>query len=169
MKGDFSNLDFDPRDNYAGVLYQQGRVFVDTDGTAETLIEDHLRTALARDTIGPNVVAVPAENPQALQIVQAEASGPHAAVTVKPGRVWVDGLPLLVTGTADVKLTAPYFGAPFDPAPPAPVGAGGRDAVILEVWQEAFNAFQDPNHLIEPALGAVDTTERLKVCYGLKL
>ena len=31
MKGDFSKLDFDPTDNYTGVLYQQGRVFVDTD------------------------------------------------------------------------------------------------------------------------------------------
>jgi hypothetical protein len=169
MKGDFSDLDFDPSDNYTGVLYQQGRVFLDADGTAEALIEDHLRTTLAQDVIGAHVAAVPAAEADSLKVVQAVANGGDVRVAVKPGRVWVDGVPLLVPGVADVVLTAPYLAALFHSTPPDPIGAGVRDAVILEVWQEAFNAFQDPNHLIEPALGGVDTTERMKVSFGLKL
>ncbi len=169
MKGDFSKLDFDAADNYTGVLYQQGRVFVDTDGTAETLIDSHLRTTLAQDTIGPDVAAVPAEAPDSLQVVQAEATATEAKITLKPGRVWADGVPLFVPGTADIELSAPYLPAPFHPTPPSAIDATTRDAVVLEVWEEAFNAFQDPLNLIEPALGGVDTTERVKVCYGLKL
>jgi len=169
MKGDFSKLDFDPADNFTGVLYQQGRVFVDTDGTAETQIETHLRTTLARDAIGPDVAAVPAEAPDALKVVEAEATATGVTVTVMPGRLWADGVPLLVPGTTDVELTAPYLPAPFHSVPPGAIGAATKDAVVLEVWEEAFNGFQDPNHLIEPALGGVDTTERVKVSYGLKL
>lgn len=170
MKGDFSKLDFNPADNFTGVLYQQGRVFVDTDGTAETQIESHLRTTLAQDTIGPKVAAVPADVPESLKIVEAEATtASDATVTIKPGRVWADGVPLLIPGTTNVELQAPYLPAPFHATTPTAIAAGTRDAVILEVWEEAFNAFQDPNHLIEPALGGVDTTERVKVSYGLKL
>jgi hypothetical protein len=169
MKGDFSKLEFDAADNYTGVLYQQGRVFVDTDGTAETLIESHLRTTLAQDTIGPDVAAVPAEAPDSLKVVQAEATGTEVKITLKPGRVWADGVPLFVPGTMDIELSAPYLPAPFHPTLPPAIDATAKDAVVLEVWEEAFNAFQDPHHLIEPALGGVDTTERVKVSYGLKL
>lgn len=169
MKGDFSKLDFNPADNYTGVLYQQGRVFVDTDGTAETLIESHLRTTLAKDAIGANVAAVPAESPDSLKVVQAQAAASGVTVTVKPGRVWADGVPLTLPGTADVSLMAPYLPAPFHTSPPGAIAAGTKDAVVLEVWEEAFSAFQDPAHLLEPALGGVDTTERVKVAYGLKL
>lgn len=169
MKGDFSKLDFDPADNYTGVLYQQGRVFVDTDGTAETLIDGHLRTTLAQDTIGADVAAVPAERPDSLKVIEAEATGTEVKVTLKPGRVWADGVPLLIPGSTDVELTAPYLPAPFHPTPPPAIAAGVKDAVVLEVWEEAFSAYQDPLHLIEPALGGVDTTERVKVSYDLKL
>lgn len=169
MKGDFSQLDFDPADNFTGVLYQQGRVYLDTDGAAETLIENHLRTTLAQDTIGPDVAAVPADAPDSLKVVQAEATATEIKVTIKPGRVWADGVPLYLPGTTDIELTAPYLPAPFHPVPPAAIAAGTRDAVILEVWEEAFNAFQDPHRLVEPALGGVDTTERVKVAHGLKL
>ncbi len=169
MKGDFSKLDFDPADNYTGVLYQQGRVFVDTDGVAETLIDGHLRTTLAQDTIGADVVAVPAEVADSLKVIEAEATATEVKVTVKPGRVWADGVPLFIPGTADIELIAPYLPAPFHPTPPDAIDVGKKDAVVLEVWEEAFSAFQDPHHLIEPALGGVDTTERVKVSYGLKL
>ena len=46
---------------------------------------------------------------------------------------------------------------------------GVRDAVVLEAWQESVSAFQEPLHLLEPALGGPDTTERVRVCAALKL
>jgi hypothetical protein len=171
MKGDFSKLDFNPADNYTGVLYQQGRVFVDTDGTSETLIENHLRTILAQDAIGPNVAAVPAAQPDSFKVVQAQATTTDVTVTLKAGHLWADGIPLALVSTTDVNLKATYLGPPIETPQPAPSGitASTRDAVILEVWEDAFNAFQDPAHLIEPALGGVDTTERVKASYALKL
>jgi hypothetical protein len=39
----------------------------------------------------------------------------------------------------------------------------------LEVWEEAFSAYQDPLNLIEPALGGPDTTERVRLGYTFKL
>src|SRR5687767_15052016 len=106
MKGDFSKLDFNPDDNFTGVLYQQGRVFVDTDGTAETLIESHLRTTLAQDTIGADVAAVPAEAQESLKVVQAQAASTGVTVTIQPGRLWADGVPLFVGGSANLALAA---------------------------------------------------------------
>jgi hypothetical protein len=171
MKGDFSKLDFNPADNFTGVLYQQGRVFSDQDGNAEAQIEGHLRTTLAQDAIGANVAAVPAAVANSFKVVEAESDGTNVTVTFKPGRVWADGVPLQAGGTADLALQAPYFGPPIQSPMPAvsSIAAGVRDAVILEVWEEAFSAFQDPAQLIEPALGGVDTTERVKVQFGLKL
>lgn len=171
MKGDFSKLDFNPADNFTGVLYQQGRVFSDQDGNAEAQIEGHLRTTLAQDAIGSNVAAVPAAVANSFKVTQAESDGTNVTVTFKPGRVWADGVPLQAGGTADLVLQAPYFGPPIQNPMPAvsSIAAGVRDAVILEVWEEAFSAYQDPAQLIEPALGGVDTTERVKVQFGLKL
>lgn len=171
MKGDFSKLDFNPADNFTGVLYQQGRVFSDQDGNAEAQIEGHLRTALAQDAIGSNVAAVPAAVADSFKVTEAASDGTNVTVTFKPGRVWADGVPLQAGGTADLVLQAPYFGPPIQNPMLAvsSIAAGVRDAVILEVWEEAFSAYQDPAQLIEPALGGVDTTERVKVQFGLKL
>jgi hypothetical protein len=44
-----------------------------------------------------------------------------------------------------------------------------RDAVVLEVWREALNAFQVPDDLIEPALGGPDTTERALTAMRFRL
>ena len=171
MKGDFSRLSFNPADNYAGVLYQQGRVFLDTDGTSETQIENYLRETLARDAIGGHVAAVPANDADSFKIMHAQATTTDVTVTVKPGHAWVDGVPLTLAANGDVSLRATYLGPPAHTAVPTPdsIDAATRDAVILEVWQESFSGFQDPLNLIEPALGGVDTTERLKTCCALKL
>jgi hypothetical protein len=171
MKGDFSKLDFNPADNFTGVLYQQGRVFSDQDGNAEAAIEGYLRTTLAADAIGSNVAAVPAAVADSFKVTQAASDGTNVTVTLKPGRLWADGVPVQAGGIADLVLQAPYFGPPIQNPQPtvSSIAAGVRDAVILETWEEAFSAFQDPAQLIEPALGGVDTTERVKVSFALKL
>ena len=61
MKGDFSNLRFNPLENFTGVMHQQGRVLQDQDWNAASQIVRHQRQILGRDTIGPHVAAVPAE------------------------------------------------------------------------------------------------------------
>lgn len=171
MKGDFSRFRFNPEENDTGVLYQQGRVFVDTDGSSATLIASHLRRKLAAHTIGIDVAAVPASEPDSFKITQATASASDVLVTLTAGRLWADGVPLVLAPARDLTFEATYLEAPFQaPTPSArEIAAGIRDAAILEVWEEAFNAFQDPLQLIEPALGGVDTTERVRASFALRL
>jgi len=171
MKGDFSKWAFNPADNFSGVLHQQGRVLLDVDWNAATQIENYWQITMGQDAIGPSLAGVPAAFPNSFKVTQASSDGTAVTITLKPGRVWADGMPVYLPGTTDVNLKAEYLGPPIqDPeATAASIANGIRDAVVLEVWEEAFSAFQDPLNLIEPALGGSDTTERIKVSYGLKL
>ncbi|TCO70105.1 DUF6519 domain-containing protein [Rhodovulum euryhalinum] len=166
MKGDFSWFDHRPLDNYTGVLEQQGRVRLDRDGNAAEEIARSLRTLMGRDAFGPGRVAVPAEESDSFRITAASATATGVEITCQPGRVWVDGIPLLLG--QETTATATHLPPPFQPAP-GPVAAGTRDAVILEVWEDAVSAFQDHQTLLEPALGGVDTTGRVRVCHRLRL
>lgn len=171
MNGDFSQWRFDPAENYDGVLHQQGRVLLDQDWNASSAIERHQRAAAARDAFGANVAAVPASAPQSLKVTTASASTGAVQVTLSPGTVWADGIRVEVGGTTPITRTATYLAPPLQSpqASPTTIAAGIRDAVILDVWQESFSAFQDPASLIEPALGGPDTTERVKTAYALRL
>lgn len=171
MKGDFSKLQFDPSDNFTGVLHQQGRVLLDQDWNAANAIASHLRQMQGRDAIGANVAAVPGEASGSFQVVQASTDGTVVHVTLNPGRVWVDGWLLQLAGTAPYARPVEYFGPPIQtpPVDPSTIANGVRDAVILEVWEETISAFQDPQALIEPALGGVDTTGRAKLFHDVKL
>ncbi len=171
MKGDFSQWGFEPADNFDGVLHQQGRVLLDQDWNASTQIERHARGAIARDAFGANVAAVPAAEGDSFKLAQASSNGADVTVTFSPGRVWADGIALFAPGNSPLTLAATYLAPPIQSpqASAATIAAGVRDAVILEVWQESFSAFQDPVKLIEPALGGPDTTERVKTAFGLRL
>jgi hypothetical protein len=176
MKGDFSKWEFDPNDNFNGVLHQQGRVFLDSDGSDQTRILNHWQETAGQDIIGSGIAAVPAQVPNAFKVTQAQAilEGTPAVpvgatVTLLPGHLWADGL--LVHLATQPKATtvlrrADYLGSP---APLSPDGSNDRDAVILEVWREAVNGFQIPEKLLEPALGGPDTTERVYTAMALRL
>ena len=134
----------------------------------------------ARDAFGAGVAAVPADEPLSFKITKAEIAGGQVKVSLNKGRVWADGLlvelpkdkepPVLPSGV-DAIRTASYLGPPIQAAPlPGAVPAtGDRDAVILETWLEELSPFQDPALLIEPALGGVDTTERVQTAFRFRL
>lgn len=168
MKGDFSWFDHRPLNNFTGVLEQQGRVRLDRDGNAAEEITRHLRSLLGRDAFGPGRVAVPAEVSDSLRLTGAATDGTSVTLTYQPGRVWVDGIPLYL-GTGST-VDASYLPPPFqDPTTPGDIQAGTRDAVILEVWEDSVSGFEEPASLLEPALGGVDTTARVRVCHRLRL
>jgi uncharacterized protein DUF6519 len=169
MKGDFSSWRDERRQNFNGVLHQQGRVLLDSDWNAGTgLILDWEDTA-ARDIIGAGVAAVPADAPDSFKIQAANIVGGNCQVTISPGRVWADGLLAYLDAASDVIRLATYLQPPIQ-TPPADLGASGtRDAVVLEVWREEINSFQLPSLLIEPALGGPDTTERVHTEIALRL
>lgn len=177
MKGDFSKWKFDPKNNFSGVLHQQGRILLDSDWNAQTQITRHWQDQAGRDVIGPGVAAVPANAPDSFRVQSALVdSSERIELTITPGRVWADGLLTCLPGeepdlTADVSRIATYLQPPIqDPAAEeSTIGDGIRDAVILEVWRESLNGFQLPDILIEPALGGPDTTERMHTAMALRL
>lgn len=171
MTGDFSKLPLTARNNYTGVLYQQGRVRLDQDDNAEHFIAAAQRQALARDVIGAGVAAVPTDESAGFRVTRAAASATGVEVSLSPGRVWIDGLHLELEDSSEVTLPASYYGPPFQSpaATPDSIGANVRDAVILEAWEESLSAFQDPRDLLEPALGGPDTTGRIQLNFALRL
>jgi hypothetical protein len=181
MKGDFSKLDYVAGENFTGVWHQQGRVLTDQDWNAATQIGAHLRELIGQDAFGQDTVAVPAAARDSLRVNEVASDGSVVRVTLEPGRGWLDGLHLYLGDRDPLTLTARYLGPPIaTPQPDAGSIAGGeRDAVVLEVWEEAFSAFQarrpkddptDPERfLLEPALGGPDTTGRSRLQYALRL
>jgi hypothetical protein len=190
MQGDFSILHFDPHEhergvsvpeqgalrNVNGVLHQQGRVITDADLTEGELLELGWNGQAGRDIIGSGVCAVPAGAPQSFRVESALVTGGEVRINVRPGRVWADGILTRLAGgavdpSAAVQRRARYFGPPLtNPLPlPASIGDDTRDAVILEVSEEALHGFQYPEQLIEPALGGPDTTERAYVNMRFRL
>jgi hypothetical protein len=171
MKGDFSRWEFDPLANYSGVLYQQGRVRTDVDDNAETQITDHWRKRAAQDIIGAGVAAVPTGSAAGFKVVEANVAAGAVSIRLTPGRLWADGLHFYLPTAGAVTVNAEYLAPPLQTpqATVASITAGVRDAVVLDVWEESISAFQEPLHLIEPALGGPDTTERSRVSAAVKL
>ena len=171
MKGDFSRRFELPVDNFAGVLWQQGRVLSDADSNAATRLATAWQDSAGRDVIGAGVAAVPAEEGDSFRVTEAALAGGRVTLTLDPGRLWADGWLLHLDQEPPVTRVARYYGAPLNdpPVDEGSIGAGVRDLVVLEAWREALNGFQDPDALIEPALGGPDTTERLHSAYRLRL
>src|SRR5574337_130471 len=190
MQGDFSVLRFDPHENdrgvdpaalgvlrnLNGVLHQQGRVSTDADFTEGQLLGLEWQAQAGRDIVGAEVCAVPAGEPDAFRVVAAFVAGGQIHLRIHPGHAWADGLLTRLVGSAaapvaPVERTATYLGPPIaDPLPAVDsIGDSIRDAVILEVSQEALHGYQYPEALIEPALGGPDTSERAYVNLRLRL
>lgn len=168
MKGDFSFVGFDPDSRYTGVRHQQGRVLLDRDWNDAQEIEAHWRQRLAGDTFGLGVLAVPASSASAFQVLGAVADATGIHITLGSGNAWASGIPVVLP--AGAVFDASYVGPPLAPAvSPASIAPGIRDAVLLEVFEDTVSGFQDPSHLIEPALGGPDTTERVRAFATLKL
>ena len=152
MKGDFSQWYFNRKDNFAGVLHQQGRVLLDSDWNAQTQIINDWQDTAGQDIIGAGVAAVPAETPNAFKVVQAKKiDDDRVQITLLPGRIWADGILVHLNESSDIYRIATYLQSPIQNSPTIPI-ANSRDAVIMEVWRESINGFQMPETLIEPAL-----------------
>lgn len=168
MKGDFSRWDSRRDKNFAGVLHQQGRVLLDSDWNDQGRITGDWQDQAGQDIVGANVAAVPATEPDGFKVTRARVisagDGDRIELTIQPGRVWIDGLLTYLDSEEEVVRIATYMKVPGPP-----IAVGTRDAVVLEVWREAVNAFQMPEELIEPALGGSDTTERVLTSYAFRL
>ena len=113
VHGDFSR---GVADGFAGVLFQQGRVFLDTDGTAQTLISNAWQDTAARDTFGANIAAASADDPDAFKVTSAAQTADGIKAHLLPGHIWADGR--LVRQPTAVDRVADYLGTPAQRPPP---------------------------------------------------
>ncbi|MCU1230756.1 MAG: hypothetical protein JWO97_3640, partial [Acidobacteria bacterium] len=159
MPGDYSRFTFDETERFSELLWQQGRVGLDSDQIEQSAILTRRDRTMARDVMSD--LAVPrATTPNAFRITAAGA----ADLAIGAGRMYVDGV-LAEAFTSD-PLT--YATQPFYPNPLAlgsfPVGRG---LAYLDVWEYEVTAVQDPD-LLEPALRGIDTTTRRKTIWQVK-
>lgn len=174
MKGDFSRWRTGAAKNFNGVLPQQGKVLLDRDGIAQTMLANDWQQKAARDIVGA-CAAVPQTEPNSFLVTNAALpAGGAVTLTVDTGRVWADGLLVRLHGAAgatSVTRTATWLEPPIVPneGSAGDVAAGIMDTVVLEVWQRAANGFALPDDLIEPALGGPDTAERLQTEFAFRL
>jgi nitrous oxidase accessory protein NosD len=181
MSGDYSRHRFNPRNHYAGVKMQQGRVQLDADWNEWTdLIDRHARAETV-DTFGvfpsAGIGGVAVVSPQTPDAFRIEASGGN--LSIGPGRMYVDGLLAENFGDdngpqnfdrvlAELSGQNPvsYMQQPYHPAPDN-LPTGGPHLAYLEVWQREINHLQRPD-LVEKAIG-VDTTTRTQTVWQVRL
>lgn len=169
MKGDFSRFDFDSKTNTRGMLHQQGRVLLDEDWNDQTRLAVRWQDEAGRAAMGPCIAAVAEAHKDSLKILSASPSAGGIDVTFHPGQAWIDGQ--LAFWRQDLGATRPLVrtAAYLEGAPADPGATGTRDAVVLELHRESVSGYQVPLEMIEPALGGVDTTERMWTSLRLRM
>ncbi len=171
MAGDYTRFTFDPLNDYAAVLMQQGRVQLDADFNEWVELLDRRLRSGDLDTLGRAVV--PRETPDGFRI---SVSG--ANLEIGRGRIYVDGIQAENHGTDPQEFDArleeergtnpslyddqPYWHTPDD-LPETP----GPHLVYLDVWRREVTHLQDPE-LTEKAVG-VDTTTRRQTVWQVKV
>jgi hypothetical protein len=170
MKGDFSRLMFDALKHYAGVLHQQGRVWLDSDWNEDVLERLKLLQFETDDIVGAcgfpepgnafRISPNPAPGAQPDDFLIGGGSGPN-------GRGYVRGVLCENDST-----TASYLNQADFPDPPRiAIPTDGSDLVAivyLEVWRRLITYLED-NSIREIALGGPDTTTRLKTIAQVKV
>jgi hypothetical protein len=173
MSSDISRQRFDPKNNFSGVLMQQGRVLLDADWNEWMEILDRRLRAETVDIIGRAVV--PLETPNGFKIAW---DAQNRSLLIGPGRMYVHGLlaenhgadpldkfdPVLaeLRGAQWLKFTdqSPHGGT-------KPPNLKGHSLVYLDVWQREVTVLEDPR-LLETAVG-VDTTCRLQTVWQVRV
>jgi hypothetical protein len=183
---DNSRFTFNPRNDYTGVVMQQGRVQLDSDWN-EWLAELTRRIqAGTLDILGRAVY--PATTPHAFEIT-ASSSGGKNTLLIGPGRMYVDGLlaenhgdpaaaqwdPALgeMSDAPQPSLASSTIGAidytqqPYMPPNTALPSGNGPFLAYLDVWIRPVDYINDSD-LIDPAVG-VDSTGRLQTVWQVRL
>src|SRR5438477_10697472 len=102
MRGDLSTRYNGLDTSFAGVLFQQGRVFTDRDCNAQTAITTDREDTAGRDIIGAGILAVPAAELDSFKVESATLAGDTVTLTIDPGRAWADGLLVRLDGTPPI-------------------------------------------------------------------
>ncbi|HEX3069827.1 MAG TPA: DUF6519 domain-containing protein [Thermoanaerobaculia bacterium] len=159
MAGDYSRFTFDRKNRFSRVLWQQGRVSLDSDHNEQSEIFTNRDRTFAHDVVGD--AAVPrATTPDAFKITAAGAN-----LNIGAGRIYIDGI--VAEAFSSDPLT--YATQPFYPDPPPLSGFPSvRSLAYLDVWERELTAVQE-TALLEPALHGIDTTVRTQTVWQVKI
>ncbi|MCP4329289.1 MAG: hypothetical protein GY791_12725 [Alphaproteobacteria bacterium] len=171
MSGDYSRKRFDPGNDFAGVLMQQGRVQLDADWNEQTELLDRRWRAETVDIVGR--CGYPKETPDGFRIINNGGS-----LEIGPGRMYVDGLLAENHGGGIVEFdrilaeergteATPFSPQLYQPDVDTDDLDSGRHLVYLDVWQREVTYLEDDG-LVEVAVG-VDTTTRLQTAWQVKI
>jgi hypothetical protein len=177
MSGDISRRRFDPHLAFRGVQLQQGRVSLDADFNELDELLDRRSRAHTHDTIGPAVV--PATTPDGFKLTVVGGE-----IQIGRGRAYVDGILAECFGhdsgtlTFDANLEQDFYDAPlplskqpffYGTGFPVPGPANGdTNIAYLDVWTREVTVDQQPDLLLEPALGGAETTTRTQTAWQVK-
>ena len=162
MKGDFSRILFDPAKHYAGVLHQQGRVWLDSDWNEDALERLENDQVVARDLVGFSGVPSPGS-----AFVLSASVNPAVPddFGISAGHCYVDGMLCRLDQATSYHSQPDFLDAP---AIPVPTNGSSLTAIVyLEVWRRLITYLEDPS-IREIALGGPDTSTRLKTIVQIK-
>jgi hypothetical protein len=167
MRADFSRLTFDPSKNYAGVLHQQGRVWLDADWNEDVLTRLDKERKLAADLVGACGAPPPGT---AFQIIPQDGPDDPLDFLIGggdggAGHYFVNGVLARLIGPS-LYSQQPDFPAAL-PIQLLPTGVL-RAIVYLEVWRRLITHVDDDS-VREIALGGPDTATRLKTVAQVKV
>ena len=157
MKGEISRYSHRPGQRYSGVFWQMGRMLTDADEIELREILAGAVTGLADDTVESGA---PAEG----GVVEVSAAG--AAVALRPGIVYADGLRGEVqASTGDPLGPLDLYDHQVDfPGAPATVGAV---VYYVDIWERTVTAIEDQG-LLDAGLHGADTCFRSQLMAQIK-
>lgn len=173
MRADFSRWSFDLlksyRKHYAGVLHQQGRVWLDADWNEDVLTRLQLLQQETRDIVGGCGTPKPGTAFQISPHPQVPENFLIGGGAGRRGRYYVHGI-LAQLDETTAYTAQPDLPDPISPVSPEDIRAGQEQygVVYLEVWRRLITYLEDSS-LREIALGGPDTTTRLKTVAQVKV
>ena len=156
MKGDFSQITFDPTKQFSRVLMQQGRVQLDADWNEQDAIVIHQIRTLARAVIGPQGAVGDA--------FKISGGDPNQLFSISAGTYFVEGIECWSSGTLPPSIPSDVQ-TKDDPPKVKP----GDYIVYLNVAERFITYLQD-DAIREKALGdRIDTAGRAKIVLAVSL
>jgi hypothetical protein len=163
VKGDFSDIRFDPHRHFSGVLMQQGRVVLDTDANEAKDIFLYLLRSLAADLIGP--AGAPFAHAGFAIDKVLDTKNNLVDLTIAPGRYYVDGILCELEADAPISYRQqPDYLLSDDDRLPESLPF----LVYLDVWERFVSAAEDDS-IREVALGGPDTCGRSHVVWQVRV
>ena len=180
MKSQISRDAYQPERHYSGVYLQQGRMILDADWNELTDIQKAALVAALRDAVSGTLAgggAVPGGAPRVggLGLVDVAAAGDPPDIRIRPGALYVEGVPARLDAAAPVEVTkqADY---PIQADYPAQ-----SLHLYADVWERTVTALNGtapdpadpdkrlrPSPLMDAALHGADTATRSQTLLQVK-